>query len=555
MTHRGKLFFIILAAAAVYLIGNDRVALWDRDEPRNAQASRQMLQSGDWVVPRFLDKIRIAKPPFSYWMQASAMAVLGDNTFAARLPSAVSMTLTLIVLGVVLSRYVDGERAVWTVLVLASSAIVIAWSAKTSLTDANLLLWITIAQICLYAILRGHATWPVVIILAIAIGIAGLIKGPVVLGFMGMTIIAWASFLFLFRGTGFQPVLSPEKKHGLKTRATLKTLVVIAIVAAIVWPWVHLVEQRAPGFIGASFARDVLQRTMEPLEQHSGPPGYYLLIMWGIYFPWSVLLPLTFVIAWRHRDDPRIQFALAAVIGPWLMLECVQTKLPHYLLPIFPPLALLTADAIVRCLRGEHNDLLTRGTRGAIAAWAIIAAALSFVPLSATWRFKDAPFAVSIVSAAAGIAYGICVFGFFHARRPREGLLAMGLGMMIAMAIAFGWYLPNAHFLRLPVCIADALRANGGGARDTQPGEVQMIAYKEPSLAFYQGGTIREQPENDFLVTHPPAEWPRWVVVREDVWDRMPAEVTRQLEVVSQCRGVAYADKGRTWTVIVARKR
>jgi 4-amino-4-deoxy-L-arabinose transferase-like glycosyltransferase len=554
MTHRGKLFLIILAAAAVYLIGNDRVALWDRDEPRNAQASRQMLQSGDWVVPRFLDKIRTAKPPFSYWMQASAMKVLGDNTFAARLPSAVSMTLALIVLGVALSRYVDGERAVWTVLVLASSAIVIAWSAKTSLTDANLLLWITIAQICLYAILRGHATWPAVIILAIAIGIAGLIKGPVVLGFMAMTLIAWA-VLQWWLGRLARAHVSEEARARRPGHVWVKAIVLIAIVAAIVWPWVHLVEQRAPGFIGASFARDVFQRTMEPLEQHSGPPGYYLLIVWGIYFPWSVLLPLTFVIALRHRDDPRIQFALAAVIGPWLMLEFVQTKLPHYLLPIFPPLAFLTADAIVRCLRGEHNDLLTRGTRGAIAAWAIIAAALSFVPLSATWRFKDAPFAVSIVSAAAGIAYGICVFGFFHSRRPREGLLAMGLGMMIAMAIAFGWYLPNAHFLRLPVCIADALRANGGGAHDTQPGEVQMIAYKEPSLAFYQGGTIREQPENDFLVTRPPAEWPRWVVVREDVWDRMPAEVTRQLEVVSQCRGVAYADKGRTWTVIVARTR
>src|SRR5438093_5226103 len=113
-----KLCGIILAAAAVYLIGNDRVALWDRDEPRNAQAARQMLQSGDWVVPRFLDKVRTAKPVFTYWMQAFAMNVLGENTFAARLPSAVAMTLALIVLAVVLSRFVDRERAFWTVLIL-----------------------------------------------------------------------------------------------------------------------------------------------------------------------------------------------------------------------------------------------------------------------------------------------------------------------------------------------------------------------------------------------------------------------------------------------------
>src|SRR2546423_13314389 len=100
MPHRVRMAVIILAAAAVYPIGNGRVPLWDRDEPRNAQAARQMLSSGDWVVPRFLDKVRTAKPPFTAWCQASAMSVLGQNSFAARLPSAVGMTLTLIVLGV-----------------------------------------------------------------------------------------------------------------------------------------------------------------------------------------------------------------------------------------------------------------------------------------------------------------------------------------------------------------------------------------------------------------------------------------------------------------------
>src|SRR5437870_12770010 len=97
-----KLWVLIVAAACVYLIGNDRVPLWDRDEPRNAQAARRMLESGDWVVPRFLDKVRIAKPPFTYWCQAIAMSVFGGNAFAARLPSVAAMMLTLIVLAVVL---------------------------------------------------------------------------------------------------------------------------------------------------------------------------------------------------------------------------------------------------------------------------------------------------------------------------------------------------------------------------------------------------------------------------------------------------------------------
>src|SRR4051794_25569645 len=98
MSHRAGLWLVILAAAAVYLIGDGRVPLWDRDEPRNAQAARQMYQTGDWVVPRFLDKVRTAKPVFTYWCQAIAMHVFGDNVFAARFPSAVAMTVTLMVL-------------------------------------------------------------------------------------------------------------------------------------------------------------------------------------------------------------------------------------------------------------------------------------------------------------------------------------------------------------------------------------------------------------------------------------------------------------------------
>src|SRR3982750_1737108 len=126
MTHAVRVGLVIFAALAVYLLGIGRVQLFDRDEPRNAQAARQMLQSGDWVVPRFLDKVRTAKPVLTYWWQAAAMSVIGDNAFAARLPSAVAMTLTLIVIAVALYRGVGPERAMWTVLILATSGLVIA---------------------------------------------------------------------------------------------------------------------------------------------------------------------------------------------------------------------------------------------------------------------------------------------------------------------------------------------------------------------------------------------------------------------------------------------
>jgi 4-amino-4-deoxy-L-arabinose transferase-like glycosyltransferase len=537
---------LIVVAAAVYLVGNDRIPLWDRDEPRNAQAARQMLTSGDWVVPRFLDKVRTAKPPFTAWCQASAMWAFGQNSFSARLPSAIAMTATLILLAVVLTRTIHGDRAFWTVLILATSGIVIAWCARNSLTDAVLLLWITITQLCLCAALRGRLSWKIAFIWAIAVGLAGLTKGPVVLGVQGMTILIW----WLGRlARVFPKPWAREAPARRPSHAVWMIPAGILIVAAIVLPWAILVERRSPGFLWATTRHDVLQRITEPLEQHYGPPGYYLLVLWGIYFPWSVLLPLTFVNAWRHRDEPIIQFALAAVIGPWLMLECVQTKLPHYLLPIFPPLTFLTADAIVRCLRGEHPDLTARGTRGAIAVWGLIVIGLALAPWFATARGMGGSMHVAAAMAVIGVVYATAVFAMFQFRRPQAALATMGLGMFAIMLALFGLFLPSVEPLKLSIRIADILRPYGDSL------DVQMIQYKEPSLAFYQGGSIREQPKNDFFMNHPFEQWPEWTVIRDDVWGRMPHEVKDRLEVVGSARGLDVADRGRTWTVWVVRKR
>src|SRR6185503_7010962 len=169
--------------------------LWDRDEPRYAQTSKQILQSDppDWVVPRLLDKVRTAKPIFIYWCQAGSMWLLNSTgEFAARLPSAVAMTITLIVLGITIGKVIGWQRALWTSLILGSSGLVIA-AAKMCITDSVLLLWITIAQLCLFAVYRGNRLWSVTIVMWLAIGMGLLTKGPVVVGVQLTTMLVLAS--------------------------------------------------------------------------------------------------------------------------------------------------------------------------------------------------------------------------------------------------------------------------------------------------------------------------------------------------------------------------
>jgi 4-amino-4-deoxy-L-arabinose transferase-like glycosyltransferase len=531
------------------LIGNGSVALWDRDEPRYAQTSRQMLQSGDWVVPHYLDLVRTAKPALIYWCQAGAMKIFGDNAFAARFPSSTATTLLLILLSIVLWRPIGLQRTVWTVFIFATSGLVIA-AAKMCLTDAVLVLWITIAQLCLYCIWRGRASWPVVLTMAVAMGLAGLTKGPVILGFQATTLLVLILIRWLDRR--FVPIVlddSPKLDSPRRSLSAGKIIAGIFVVVAIVLPWVLAVNHRAPAFMKNAVSHDVWDRMMTPLEQHTGPPGYYLLTIWATFFPWSMFLPLAIGLAIRYRRNPQTRFALAAVVGPWIMLECIRTKLPHYFLPAFPPLAFLTADAIVRSLHSQHQDLKSGSFIRGIGIWAILVSILCLSPWLALLFYQPQPRAAILTLSFVGVFYSLTVYLFFKSHRIAAGAVAMGLGMMMLVAVIYTCYLPRADFLRLSPRVADILLANGV----THPNQVIMLDYMEPSLAFDQGGTIREAGEVG-LNHHSIPNFTPWMVVTEDIWQTAPSDIQNMFEVVAKVRGLAYA-KGRWIDVMIIRRK
>lgn len=543
LTSRAAVVAVVLLAGLVYLVGNGSVALWDRDEPRYAQSSRQMVQSGDWVVPRLYDEPRTAKPPLIYWLQASSMTVLGDTAFAARLPSAVAMALTLALFGMAVRAIVGPRRAAWAVLVLASSVMVLI-SAKASTTDSVLLLWITTSQICLYAIWRGRGIWPVWLAFAIAVGLGGLTKGPVILGVLAMTLVAlWLSGLTVPRQARARNAAGGSASPA---STLVKCGVAVVIVAAIVTPWLYLVQQRSPGFVGTSVTHDVMRRVAQPLEGHKGPPGYHAAAIWPFFLPWSLLLPLAVALGWKRRHLPPLRFALAASLGPWLMFEIVRTKLPHYMLPTYPWLALLVADAIVRCLRGQHRDLAKRGFLIAFTMLGAILVLAGAAPLAMSVWFRESV-GPGVALAVSGVVYVGVVYVLLRRGSHAAGLATMGVGVLAVWVVAWTVYLPRAQYLRVSVRIADVLRREGATGR----GQVLMLDYKEPSLAFYQGGAIREHPATQLTADHLRTGTP-WFVITADVWARTMPDVRERVSVIDRLRGLAYAG-GRVVEVMVVK--
>lgn len=567
-----RIIVTILLCGGLYLLGNARVSLWDRDEPRYAQASRQMLQSGDWVVPKLLDEPRIKKPPMIYWCQAASMSVfeklwpdagrtpdqrMQRDAAAARLPSSVAIVLTLILIAFVLVRLLDEERAFWTVLVFGTSGLVIM-AAKMCLTDAVLLLFVTASQFCLYAMYRGRATWGVVVGFAVSTALGLLTKGPVVLGVNLVTLIVLALLHLMDRRKSFNDSFAPAHSH--KIALIAKILVVLAIIVAICLPWVLLIWQRLkaeaikggqPVDLWGVFKHEVIERMTTPLEQHKGPPGYYLLFFFASFFPWSLMLPTAIKLAWQNRREPLIRFAFAAVVGPWIMFECIATKLPHYVLPCFPFLAILTATAIVR---GEHREWNGRPWMIGVGVWSLAVVALGtglWLSVLPRFGFEGLPYPAMSALSLEALFFAVLIFLLFARRQIAAAAFCMGLAMLCLMALLFGFYLPDARFLHLSENVGAYLQQAGA----TQLHDVAMIDYKEDSLPFYQGGTIRPQRLNDFLNREPPENWPTFLVITREIWNSTSQSAKAHLEVLRTFHGLAYAAKGRVVDVMVVKKK
>ncbi|MCS7034733.1 MAG: glycosyltransferase family 39 protein [Phycisphaerae bacterium] len=550
-------FLAILALlSAAYLVGNNKTSLWDRDEPRYAQASRQMLESGDWVVPRLLDDLRLKKPVMIYWLQATAMKYLGVSAAAARLPSVIATILTLILITWAVAWTVNWRVALWTAFIYGTAGLTVA-AAKMAITDATLTLFVLSAQLCLYRAYVGKGGWFTAAAMGLAVGLAGLTKGPVVIGVLGSTILALILLRVMERWWPSAPAMAQPRRQLHPLRMILKMLLVLGIAIAVIAPWWHAVETRHPGTLWQALWQEVFVRAGKPQEGHKGPPGYYALAVWVTFFPWSLLLLGALAEAWRLRADPTIRFALAAVIGPWIMFELVATKLPHYVLPCYAPLSYLVARVLIRSDDGDTQEFHQPWWPNAVAIWSVIVAIVGVAPWLAAYFLHPLPWqtyvAFGLLSAWA-IFYGVKVHAEFDRRYPAAAAMWMGLGMLGNVFILYTGVFPVSQYMRLGQRVADLLPA------DIRPGEAKMIDFKEMSVAFYSNGAIREESNDKFLIDTPPEQWPKYLVLTEAIWKRTPEELKAKLELVGPpVVGWNYsgddADGNRIVKVLVLRKR
>lgn len=479
---------LLLLSLALYLPGFFDLPPFDRDESRFAQASYQMLESGDLVDIRYQDEARHKKPIGIYWLQSASswmVAPLIDGAkqiWTYRLPSLIGAILSVLAAAVVAARLFGGKAGLLTGVMLAS-CVVLGVEARLAKTDAVLLATIVIAQGALAHLYlsrdqqqTGRAA---ALIFWIACGVGVLIKGPITL-MVGLGTLATLGLW--------------DRKVGWMKR--LRPLAGIGIVALIAAPWLIAITIKTGGaFFTESIGHDMLGKVAGGQESKGLPPGYYLGTFWITFAPWSFLVLLALPWIWRHRKDPAVRFCVAWIIPIWIIFEAVPTKLLHYTMTVFPAIAALTAAAALDRFGIPAGVATGPSRRRKILTWtAIILGAVGFAAL--TIAVAAMPTIIDHSIQPVGLLMVPLVLGLFFIsiqmfRRGRvtPATLAGTASALILYAVAYQLVLPGIIGLWISRSAANALAE----VRDPSCTSLSVAAtgYHEPSLVFLVGTDTR----------------------------------------------------------------
>ena len=475
-SHARAIGLLVICGLLFFLPGFFNIPPVDRDEARFAQATKQMVESKDFVDIRFQDEVRYKKPVGIYWLQAAAVETVSKlglpraqvRIWLYRVPSLIGAIGAVLLTYWTALGFVTRRGAILAGVIMCSS-ILLGVEARLAKTDAMLLLTTTAVM---GSMARAYLTWqrgddtvspswtlPAIFWTALAGGI--LLKGPLILMFVALTIITLG---ILDRSAAWVWRLRP--------------LVGVIWMLLLVLPWfVAIFLKSGESFFANSLGNDMLSKIASPMESHGAPPGLYFALFWATFWPGAAMAGMAAPAVWRARREPGAQFLLAWAVPAWIIFELVITKLPHYVLPLYPAIAILIVGALERRVL-SHIPWIVRGSAWWFA-FPLIASVGSIVAAIVLLRqpeFLAWPFA------AGAMIFGLFAWWLYDDHRAERSLLnAVGASWFVAVCI-YGVVLPSLSPLFPSVQIARALRS----VECVGPAAA-AAGFQEPSLVFMVG--------------------------------------------------------------------
>lgn len=510
------LLLLLSLAGLLFFLNLGGMGLTDRDEGRNAEAGREMFETGDWISPTFNYEPRYAKPVFLYWLMSLSYRLFGVSEFAARFPSALFGVALILLQYLFLRRWRGTPVDLFGGLMLLLNIEIIGLG-RMALTDSVLIFFTTLALYGFWSGLhastdpgtgfRGserHFMW----LFYAGMALATLTKGPV-----GIVVPLLTAALYLT----FTKRWGQFWRHGFP----LAGLFLFALLAL---PWYAAMLAIHGSAYTASAQANTVGRFLNPMEGHGFSIFFYVPVLFFGFFPWSGLLPFALYQTLKdrrwamgngqadvHRDPFFVNrftvhgsrstapqelelFAALWVVGVFLFFTLSSTRLPHYIAPLFPAAALLTASYWHRCVA----DPAARGARASIHVMMGLGYALALVfaalpPLYSTFidtiakEFPAAPEVnpgIGPYAAATVLVIGMAMVGYFGLWETRRAGAFWAAGASIALVglIAIQVTLPriNHYFIAPPQELAFTAGLNLGP-------QDRLILYgpPRPSSVFY----------------------------------------------------------------------
>lgn len=477
-----SLLFISLLCIGLYLPGIVTLPPTDRDESRFAQASRQMIETGDYVRIKFQEEPRHKKPVGIHWLQAASVMAFGsdiiNHIWLYRIPSFLGGLLTSLFVFIFGRRLFDPSTALLAAVLTACSLLLVS-EAHLATTDALLLASVVAAQGSL-ALIYIHprsvadAGYLLPAIFWMSLEFAVLLKGPIVPVICFLTIMALS--------------LADRRFSWLQSLRPLPGFILLTL---IICPWSIAIYKATGGtYFSRAVGEDLLPKLFAGVESHGGMPGYFLLLMPITFWPGSIYTGLALFHAWSKRHEPVTRFLLAWLIPTWILFEIIPTKLPHYILPTYPALALITANALYAFQNGQIGWHRFWPRPLAMLLWSLITLSSAILIIMLPWIMEQRIDPIGVAVAFLSILMLYPTLKLTYHNQVIASLGTACLGALLVIGPTLQWILPGIDALWLSRGVADIIQAQTASS-ELKSVPLMAVGYQEPSIVFMTQTAIK----------------------------------------------------------------
>lgn len=559
--------WVLLAAGVTFFTGLGVTQLWDEDEGWFAATASEMHRRDEWIVPYYNGEVFAHKPPFMYWIMRLGFLALGENEWGARIGSALFGTAASLLTYWVGKRLFGREIGLLSGLAMAS-CIMFGVVSRASTADAYLVFFMTLvfaAYVKWTPLFRSDQapadctsmatllpeSWSGFAAMYAAMGLAVLVKGPIGILLPGASI---ALFVLWQMSSGEVTWMGWLKRWLLnlpKVFWAMRPFTAIAAVTVVAGWWFAAVEMRTGGgFLGEFIGFHNIQRFLTPMEKHSGPIVFYIPVVWIGFFPWSLFfIPAGITLRDRLWTNP--ESSASREQATWRLVLCwfaviftffsiAKTKLPNYVLPCYPPLAMMTAGFVSRWGKTPSEQLSFWG-RWAFGSLAAVGAAfLVIVPLVSRIEIGGTPWLTQLelhpeiarklwpvgLIGLPALLGGLLCWRFLSQDKPRQLLATFCVTSVVFVLGVLGGAGTYLNQFQASASLADA-------CHQVQHGDSPVAVYRlnSPCLIYYaQQPLVRvSQPQEiaEFLTQ------PEGLLVTTDIgWNQLSPEIQDTLEKV-----------------------